>query len=242
MRGDHTQVLQNPSQRPDDMDVRQAQRRALLAVSKVDILHPRKAALQICKRNGLLRLEAFRMREQREDGLAIAHELRRESLHREQRDHGLESVIAPYFVSLVRLAGLNLVFPTELVEDDVDDGGGVGVDVAPDCKEGDAAVGDSEIFEVGAREDGWLGQLRVGDTASCEDVVDFLGVGRGLVREEDRSWCLGRHGGQMVLLRCRKMWKDPNETTSSEIESYTYFLMVSGRTNNAPDGCRSCLG
>lgn len=63
-------------------------------------------------------------------------------LSRQERHDRLESVVAPCLEGLVRFACSYLVFSAQLVEDHVDDGRRVGVDVATDGEEGNAAVSD----------------------------------------------------------------------------------------------------
>ena len=164
-------------------------------IRKEHLLHSRKPTLQSRQRSRLQALQQFRLRNDREDTRPVFRESRIvNSLRRQQRQDRAESIVSPNLERFVRFAGRDLVLAAELVEDHVDDGGGVGVDVAADGQDGDAAVGDVEGFEVVSWEDGGLGELGVGDACGGEEEVDFLAVGRGWVGEEDDGFLRGHVG------------------------------------------------
>ena len=170
------------------------------SIRKEHLLYSRKSTLQPRQRSRLQALQEFGLRNDREDRRAIFRECRIvDSLRRQQRHDRSEGVVSPYLERLVRFACEDLVLSPELVEDYVDDGGGVGIDIAADSEDGDAAVGDVECFEVVSWEDGGLGELGVFDTCGGEEEVDLLAVRRGWVGEEDGL--LRGHDGWFVQSR-----------------------------------------
>lgn len=200
---DFKPTCQDPSDDPSDMDISDAELDAanIRSIRKEHLLHSRKPTLQPRQRSRLQALQQFRLRDDRENRRAIFRERRIvDSLRGQQRQDRAESIVSPYLERFVGFACGDFVLAAELVEDHVDDGGGVGVDIAADGEDRDAAVSDVERFEVGSWEDGGLGELGVGDSCGREEEVDLLAVGRGRVGEEDDG-LLGGHGGWFVW-RC----------------------------------------
>ena len=157
------------------------------------LLNSRQPTLQLRQRPRLQTLQNLRFANDREYRLPILDKrLALRSLRRQKRKHTLERLVPPYFVRLVRGARGDLVRCSQVVEDGGEDCGAVGVDVAADCQERDAAVGYVEGFEVWARENGRLGEFAVSEAREGEEQVDFLAVGGGVVGEEDER---GGHGG-----------------------------------------------
>jgi hypothetical protein len=145
-------TCQDPSNDPDNMNVSDANlvTTNIRAIRKEHILHSRQPTLQSRQGSRLQALHELWLRNQWENSSAILHErLIVESLRWQQRQDGLEGIVAPYLEGFVRFACGDLIFSAELVEDHVDDGGGVGVDIAADCEDGDSAVGDVQSLEVG---------------------------------------------------------------------------------------------
>ena len=113
------------------------------SIRKEHLLHSRKPTLQPRQRSRLQALQEFRLRNDRENRRAIFRERRIvDSLRGQQRQNRSKGVVSPYFECFVGLACRNLALSAKLVEDHVDDCGGVGVDIAADGEDGDAAVGD----------------------------------------------------------------------------------------------------
>lgn len=153
-------------------------------VGKEDLLNRCQPTLQLRQRSWLQALQELRLRDDRENGGAILGELLVvDRLGRQKRHDRLERLVAPCLECLVRFACHYLVFPAQLVDDHVDDGRRVGVDIATDGEEGNATVRNVERFEVGTRENDGLRELRVVEAGGSEKEMDLLAVRGGGVGE-----------------------------------------------------------
>lgn len=117
--------------------------------------------------------------EEWEDVLAVLDEFGGQpaGVH-EGQDFGEDSVTPDLVCGIFRaLAQLS-----ERVDDYVDDGGGVGVDIFAYCEEGNAAVGDFQGLEVWTWKDDGLVALLEGDAGGFEDELGLLAVWREVWR------------------------------------------------------------